>query len=75
MLFSTPEKQQYFINGNGECAGEPYQFSANGGDELGKQTRRHEYGVSEGRSGGEQHEVIGRDAMDQRRNFVCDGGQ
>ena len=63
------------INGDGECAGEPYRFSANGGDELGKQTRRHEYGVSEGGFGGNQHEVIGRDAMDQSKEIVCDGGQ
>ena len=63
------------INGDGECAGEPYQFSANGGDELGKQSRRHEVGVSEGGFGGEQHEVTGPDAMDQSRNLVCDGGQ
>ena len=63
------------INGDGECADEPYQFSANGGDDLGKQTPQHEYGVSEGGFGGDQHKVIERDAMDQSKEIVCDGGQ
>ena len=63
------------IHGDGECAGEPYLFSATGGEELGKQSRRHEVGVSEVGFGGEQLEVTGHDAMDQSRNLVHEGGQ
>ena len=67
------------LNGDGECAGEytgePYHFSANGGEELGKQSRRLEVGISEDGFGGDHHEVTDGDAMDQSRCSVREGGQ
>ena len=63
------------IHGDGECTGEPYLFSATGGEELGNLSRRHEVGISERGFGGEQLEGTGRDAMDQNRNLVHEGDQ
>nr|POE91809.1 uncharacterized protein CFP56_64217 [Quercus suber] len=62
-------------NGAGEVAGEPYLFSASGGDDLGKLSQRIECGGSEGGLGGEQHEIHGREAMDQNKDIDRDRGQ
>ena len=60
---------------HGECASEPYLFSATGGEELGNQSRRHELEVSEGGFDGDLLEGTGRDAMDQSSILVHEGGQ